>query len=202
MPAKKPARSITSAKAAKPEPSSTPAVSTGSGRAGVFALVAVCLIVAALVMAIRDGSEPTEAAAADAKVAAAAAHATQPTTAATPKAKTSATSAAATTTAASPSESAVAKPSSALSATVTVAGCLERTGDGFRLKDTSGADAPKSRSWKTGFFKKSSASIDVVDAANGLKLANYAGSRVSVTGTLIDREMRAHSLQRLQGACK
>ena len=39
---------------------------------------------------------------------------------------------------------------------VTVTGCLERTDEGFRMKDTSGADAPKSRSWKSGFLKKGS----------------------------------------------
>src|SRR5438552_2533587 len=33
----------------------------------------------------------------------------------------------------------------------TITGCLEKHGDGFQLKDTSGADAPKARSWKSGF---------------------------------------------------
>jgi hypothetical protein len=84
---------------------------------------------------------------------------------------------------------------------VTVTGCLERTDDGFRMKETSGADAPKSRSWKSGFLKKGSAAVDVVDSTRSLQLANHVGRRVSVTGTLVDREMRARSLRPV-GACK
>ena len=37
----------------------------------------------------------------------------------------------------------------ARTAPVTVTGCLERTDAGFRMKDTAGAEAPKSRSWKS-----------------------------------------------------
>lgn len=84
---------------------------------------------------------------------------------------------------------------------VTVIGCLERTNEGYRLKDTAGADAPRSRSWKSGFLKKSSASLDVVDAARTLQLASHVGRRVSVTGTIDDREMSARSLRRV-GECK
>ncbi|HET7697467.1 MAG TPA: hypothetical protein VFK57_17255 [Vicinamibacterales bacterium] len=83
---------------------------------------------------------------------------------------------------------------------VTVVGCLERTDAGYRLKDTTG-DAPKARSWKSGFLKKSSASLDVVDASRTLQLAGHVGRRVSVTGTMVDREMQARSLRRL-GECK
>lgn len=86
-------------------------------------------------------------------------------------------------------------------APVTVTGCLERSEDGFRMKDTAGAEAPKARSWKSGFLKKGSASVDVVDPARALQLATHVGRRVSVTGTLVDREMRARSLRRI-GACK
>jgi hypothetical protein len=84
---------------------------------------------------------------------------------------------------------------------VTITGCLERDDQTFRLKDTEGADAPKSRSWKTGFLKKGSASIEIVDAPNRLKLTDHVGQRVSVTGTLVDREMRARSLQRIAPSC-
>ena len=83
---------------------------------------------------------------------------------------------------------------------VTVAGCLERTDDGFRLKETSGAEAPKARSWKSGFLKKSSASLDVVDPTRTLQLASHVGRRVSVTGTVENREMQARSLRRV-GSC-
>jgi hypothetical protein len=84
---------------------------------------------------------------------------------------------------------------------VTVAGCLERNNDGFRLKDTSGADAPKARSWKSGFMKKGSASLDVVDPAHAITLSDYVGRRVSVTGTLTGREMKAKSVRRMSAAC-
>ena len=87
------------------------------------------------------------------------------------------------------------------SAPVTITGCLERTDETFRLKDTTGVDAPKSRSWKSGFLKKGSASIEVVDAANRLKLPGHVGQRVSVTGTLVDREMKIRSLQRVAASC-
>jgi len=84
---------------------------------------------------------------------------------------------------------------------VTITGCLAQDAETFQLKDTSGADAPKARSWKTGFLKKRSASIEVVDAANRLKLSNHVGERVSVTGILVDREMHGRSLQRLAASC-
>ena len=84
---------------------------------------------------------------------------------------------------------------------ITVVGCLERTDEGFRLKETSGADAPKARSWKSGFLKKSSSSLDVVDTSRTLQLATHVGRRVSVTGTVDDRELLARSI-RTVGACK
>jgi hypothetical protein len=89
----------------------------------------------------------------------------------------------------------------AKSAPVTITGCLERSDETFRLKDTAGADAPKSRSWKSGFLRKASASIEVVDAAHRLKLPDHVGQRVSVTGRLVDREMQVGSLQRIAASC-
>jgi len=84
---------------------------------------------------------------------------------------------------------------------VTVAGCLERSNDGFRLKDTTGADAPKARSWKSGFMKKGSASLDVTDPAHAITLTDYVGRRVSVTGTLSGHEMKAKSVRRMSASC-
>lgn len=85
---------------------------------------------------------------------------------------------------------------------VTIAGCLERDGDSFRLKDTTGKDTPKSRSWKSGFLKKGPPRIEVIDASNRLKLRDHVGQRVSVTGTLNDREMQARSLLRVATTCE
>ena len=67
---------------------------------------------------------------------------------------------------------------------VTITGCLEREDDSFRLKDTSGAGAPKSRSWKSGFLKKGSASVDVVNPPKKLRLSDHVGERVSLTGVM------------------
>lgn len=91
----------------------------------------------------------------------------------------------------------VAKP-----APVTISGCLERDDETFRLKNTSGADAPRSRSWKSAFLKKGSAPVEVVDASNRLKLTNHVGQRVSVTGTMTDGEMQIRSLRRIAASCK
>jgi hypothetical protein len=85
---------------------------------------------------------------------------------------------------------------------VTVTGCLEKSDEGYRLKDTSGAAAPKSRSWKSGFLKKGAASVDVVDASHSLALNSEVGRRVAVTGPLTDRELRAQSVQRVAASCK
>ena len=91
----------------------------------------------------------------------------------------------------------VAKP-----APVTITGCLERDDEAFRLKDTSGADAPRSRSWKSAFLKKGSAPVEVVGASKRLNLTNHVGQRVSVTGTLSDGEMQIRSLRRVATSCK
>ena len=46
-----------------------------------------------------------------------------------------------------------------------------------------------------------SASIEVVDAAHRLKLPDHVGQKVSVTGTLVDREMQVRSLRRVATSC-
>jgi len=85
-------------------------------------------------------------------------------------------------------------------APVTIVGCLEVDNETFRLKDTSGADAPKSRSWKSGFLKKGQAKIELVPVP-GTNLASQVGRRVSVTGMLEDREMQVRSVRRVAASC-
>ena len=92
-------------------------------------------------------------------------------------------------------------PASHAESALTITGCLEKHGDGFRLTDTSGAAAPRSRSWKSAFLKKATASIDLLDPANRTKLAGRVGQRLSVTGALDDHEMQVRSLQRAAGSC-
>ena len=94
-----------------------------------------------------------------------------------------------------------AQKASADQSPVTVTGCLEMNNDSFRLKNTSGTNAPKARSWKSGFLKKNPASIEVVDAANRVQLPTHVGQRVVVTGTIVDREMQVRSLRRVAISC-
>jgi len=85
-------------------------------------------------------------------------------------------------------------------ASVTITGCLEQDEGTFWLKDVSGEDAPKTRSWKSGFLTKRSSPVALVDGANALRLSSHVGQRVALTGTLVDREMRARSI-RVAGSC-
>ena len=84
---------------------------------------------------------------------------------------------------------------------VTITGCLEEKGDGFRLKDTSGADAPKSRSWKTLGITKHASTVSLVDTTKKIKLASHVGERVSVTGALLDKEIRLKSMKSISTSC-
>jgi hypothetical protein len=83
---------------------------------------------------------------------------------------------------------------------VTLAGCVERTGEGFWLKNASGDGAPTSRSWKSGFLRKKSLSVELIDRGYTHRLATYVGQRVETTGVLVDREMRVKAL-RVLGSC-
>jgi len=84
---------------------------------------------------------------------------------------------------------------------VTITGCLEQDNDAFKLKDTEGEEAPTSRSWKSGFLKKRPATITVLDASHRWKLEKHVGERISVTGSLVDREMQVKTLSRVTTSC-
>jgi hypothetical protein len=85
----------------------------------------------------------------------------------------------------------------------TITGCLETTvdEDRFRLVDTEGVDAPKARSWRSGFLAKRSAPVELVDVSDALGVRKYVGRRVVATGLLTSRELRVHSLQSLGSSC-
>jgi hypothetical protein len=85
---------------------------------------------------------------------------------------------------------------------VTITGCLEQDDDVFRLKGAEGANAPKARSWKSGFLKKGAAKVEIVDVSNRLRLKNHVGKRVSVTGQLHEKEMLANSVRRVASSCE
>ena len=86
--------------------------------------------------------------------------------------------------------------------TATIAGCLTFDAGEYRLKDATGTDAPKARSWKSGFMAKRSATIEILDSNQSLGLAAHVGQRVEIGGTLVEREMQARSLHRLADSCK
>ena len=83
---------------------------------------------------------------------------------------------------------------------VTVTGCLEEKNDAFRLKDTDGVDAPKSRSWKTLGMTKHASTVTLVDGTKKLKLGSHVGERVSVTGALNEKELTLKSMKSV-GSC-
>jgi hypothetical protein len=85
---------------------------------------------------------------------------------------------------------------------LTITGCLDRDGEEFRLTDAAGMGVPKTRSWKSGFLKKTNASaITVIDSSRHSRLQDHLGQRVSVTGTLVNREMQVGTLRSLSESC-
>ena len=215
--AKKPRRSIRPKEAGRPKKSErVPATVNASAIVLVVGVLATAGVIAA-----RQPSHRTDVATVDAqqtanakpeKVAATVASETKKIVATTARkpvvesAKSPATAAnapaaeSATTTPAVESAS-TAKADVEKSAPVTISGCLEFDDATFWLKDTDGVDAPKSRSWKSGFLRKRSAPIQVVETVHALRLPTYVGQRVAATGTLIDREIQVRSLQRIADSC-
>src|SRR5262249_29948710 len=87
--------------------------------------------------------------------------------------------------------------------TVTVTGCLETSGNDnrFRLTDTEGTDAPRSRSWRTGFLRKRSPSVALVEPPDPHALQAQVGQRVAATGLLASRELRVTSVRVVGPRC-
>jgi hypothetical protein len=98
---------------------------------------------------------------------------------------------------------AVVAPDPAEPGTVTITGCLEGSvNEGrFRLTDTEGVGAPRSRSWRTGFLKKRSNSVDLVDPPDPHALQTQVGQRVAATGLLANSELRMTSLRTIRARC-
>jgi hypothetical protein len=106
-----------------------------------------------------------------------------------------------------PSESISADPAPAsvdpvAPGSVTVTGCLETSGNNrYQLTDTAGAEAPRSRSWRSGFLKKRSTSVALVASPDPETLRTQVGQRIAATGQLTSRELRVTSLQVLGARC-
>jgi len=171
--------------------------SKGTFGAAMILLALVCVMGAAMVIAAHDSTSPIAAATTTASERAAVDASPAETTKPRPAAPVPVSSEPAVST---PDETPT-STAGKTAAPVTIAGCLARSGDAYQLKNATGADAPKARSWKSGFFKKGSATVDLVEAARAAKLRDHVGERVSVTGLLVDREMQVRSLRRLAPSC-
>ena len=74
--------------------------------------------------------------------------------------------------------------------TVTLTGCV-RSGaerNTFVLTKVEGADAPRARGWKTGYLLKRRSNVDVVPAVSSIRLKDHVGRRVTVSGTLEQKD--------------
>jgi hypothetical protein len=161
-----------------------------SNRAAAIGLIVVCIAGTAILIAARS-AEPTSAVAASATTPDAAATTARPVT---PVVKTNVVAAKI---AAQPQSAEAAKAAEP----VTIEGCLVQEDETFRLKNTAGEDAPKGRSWKSGFLHKGSKTLEVVDGRHRLNLARHVGERVSVTGMLDERELQGTALKQIAESC-
>lgn len=190
---KAPAASKKSAAAANAS-SKTTAPATRQFGAGAMLVTAMCVIGAVIVIAAREMTPSIRTASTEARPDA---------DAATVQPKPMVTSAIVDVSpvpTAKP-ETDASKTSAANTAPVTIYGCLERSNETYRLTDTDGADAPKARSWKSGFLKKSTATVEVVDPGNRMRLSSHVGHRVGVTGTLSERQLQARSIRKISSSC-
>ena len=199
MPVKKTTRS--KAPAPSKKSSSTTTVSTKTVKsskrspgAGAMLVVAMCVTGAVIVIAAREMKPAARMPVSDARVDTELATVASKTT--SPSASTTPLPAPATLT-----DSAEPKTTAANTAPVTIFGCLERSNDAYRLTETVGADAPKSRSWKTGFLKKGSANVEIVDPGNRARLSTQVGHRIGVTGTFTEKQLQVRSVRRVSGSC-
>lgn len=65
---------------------------------------------------------------------------------------------------------------------VTLTGCLHADDSKFTLSDLPDNQAPKGRSWKTGFILKTPKDVKVVAASSAVKLKDHVGHKIAVTG--------------------
>ena len=88
-------------------------------------------------------------------------------------------------------------------APITITGCLEVSTDHdeFRLTDTEGVDAPKSRSWRSGFLKKRSDAVGLLEPPSRLALETHVGRRVTATGLMSGHDMKVSALRAIGPPC-
>lgn len=197
MPVKKITRSKASAASKKSTAAATTKTTARSKRqfgSGAMLVTAMCVTGAVIVIAAREMTPSTRVEASDAR---------PDTEVATAPAKPVVSTGVADPSPAVPvtSETEAAKSSATNAGPVTIFGCLERSNDTYRLTDTDGVDAPKARSWKTGFLKKGSASVELVDPGNRGRLSSHVGHRIGVTGTMSEKQLQVRSIRKISSSC-
>ena len=196
MSLKKPARAKTTASPKKSESASSTKTVWSNGQMGAAAVLLAMIVVTGAAIAIGAHESPaSDVTSAD--VAAQTVNGQPVAKKLTPSVTTTESNV----TLAPEAEVTAVKTSGAKAVPATIAGCLERSDESFKLTDTDGVDVPKARSWKTGFLKKGSASVEVIDSGNRARLANHVGHRVSVTGMLSERHLQVRSVRRISATC-
>lgn len=102
---------------------------------------------------------------------------------------------------AAPAKAAPAKVAAAPVDSITLTGCLEADGRKYMLTDLEGAQAPKGRSWKTGFVMKKSKDVEITSSSS-VKLGDHLGHKVSVVGVRNgDTHLQARSIKQIAASC-
>ncbi|HMD35121.1 MAG TPA: hypothetical protein VKH42_09140, partial [Vicinamibacterales bacterium] len=97
---------------------------------------------------------------------------------------------------------AAASSAKAAATTTTMTGCLHADGSKFMLGNVEGANAPKTRNWKTGYVTKTTKDVEVVGASSSLKLKDQVGHKVTVSGTRDgDTHFKAQSIKQVARSC-
>lgn len=85
---------------------------------------------------------------------------------------------------------------------VTLTGCLRADGDHYKLTSLQGDNIPKSRTWKSGYLKKSTREYQVVTTTPAVKLKDHVNHQVTLTGTADGGwQLRARSVKHVAPSC-
>jgi hypothetical protein len=85
---------------------------------------------------------------------------------------------------------------------VTLTGCLRADGAKYMLTDIQGKQAPKGRSWKTGFIAKTGKDVEVTGASTTLRLKEQVGHKITVVGLKDgDSHLKARTVRQVPGVC-
>jgi hypothetical protein len=84
----------------------------------------------------------------------------------------------------------------------TLTGCLRADGTKYMLTDIQGKQAPKGRSWKTGFIAKTAKNVEVTGTSTTLRLKEQVGHKITVVGLKDgDSHLKARTVRQVPGIC-